>query len=424
MIGGFKSVRAVFGCTLYAFINDVTLADTVHLKNGDIFSGKIISLQNGLCIFDTKYGAAVWVSTSEMKSMAADASYTVHFINGDTAAGRLQLAPDGTTRLNSPTFGLVSVDVDIIQALTRDFADEKSVGKQADKANVGPAAQQYGEDMYEQAPLDFLTGSTVLLAPGQFELDMGAAYTQNRSQYSLGGYFQKSSYVARRLELRTSLRAGLDEGLEGYVTVPVTYSTVQDVSTNEYVRDTDAWEMGDLGFGVQYQLIEESLARPAVSLTFDVTAPTGRKRYNDALNNWKDPLNNGSGHWSVAPGLAFVRSTDPAILFGGLSYRHFFPETIDGYRLKPGWMINSYAGAGLALNEKLSVGSRLSYAYSSKLTADGETIYGSDADPLDLSVSASYRLSGDWVASPELTFGLNDDAGPATLSLNFRRRFN
>lgn len=417
MIGGFNSVRALFGCALYAFAQQGALADTLHLKNGDTFSGKIISLQNGICVFDTKYGAAISVPTRDLTSMATDAPYNIHFNNGDKAVGSLQITASGITILDSPTFGRVQVEADTLQSLTRHFPDEKA-------ATAASAHEQYGEERDEHAPLDFLTGSTVLLSPGQFELDFGAAYTQSRSQYTLGGYFEKSSYAARRLELRTSLRAGLYERVEGYLSVPVTYSSVEEVSTNEYVRDTDAWAVGDIGLGMQYQLIEESLARPAVSLTLDITAPTGRKRYNQAVNNWKDPLNNGSGHWSIAPGLAFVRSTDPAILFGGVNYRRFFAETIDGYRVKPGWMISSYAGLGLALNDKLSVGSRLSYAYSSNLTADGKTIHGSDLDPLDLSVSASYRLSADWVVSPELTFGLNDDAGPATLAMNFRRRFN
>jgi len=122
--------------------------------------------------------------------------------------------------------------------------------------------------------------------------------------------------------------------------------------------------------------------------------------------------------------VAFVRSTDPAILFGGIGYQYAFANTIDGYRIKPGWVLKGYAGVGFALNERLSLGGRLAYAHSANLQADHQTIQGSDADPLELSLSASYRVNDDWVIAPEVTLGLNDDAGPAALSAHFKRRFN
>ena len=264
------------------------------------------------------------------------------------------------------------------------------------------------------------------MSPGEYEVDLGIAYKQNRLQYALpqAGYFQRSAYSAKQLEYRSTLRAGLHEGVEGYLSVPLTYSTVQDVSSNDHVRHTDAWNLADIALGAQYQVIDESARSPAVSLTLDLTAPTGRKRYNDALNRWKDPLNNGSGHWSIAPGLAFVRTTDPAILFGGISYQYYFPNTIDGYHVQPGWVLKSYAGVGFALNEKLSLGTRFSYAYGANMKANHETIYGSDSDPIDLSLGASVRVSNDWVISPGITFGLNDDAGPTVLSIAFKRRFD
>lgn len=59
-------------------------------------------------------------------------------------------------------------------------------------------------------------------------------------------------------------------------------------------------------------------------------------KYNAPWDTWQAPLNKGSGHWSISPGLSFVRITDPAILFGGTSDQHAFRRTIDGYAVKPG----------------------------------------------------------------------------------------
>ncbi len=63
---------------------------------------------------------------------------------------------------------------------------------------------------------------------------------------------------------------------------------IEDVSTNKYIRDTDALDVGDIGLG-------------------------------------------GS----------FTRTVDPAIIFGGIIYSQYFENNIDGYDIDPGWTINS-----------------------------------------------------------------------------------
>jgi hypothetical protein len=391
------------------------------MKNGDVLSGRIISFYDGICIFDTHYGTAINLQTTQVHALETDARYNVTFTSGEQAVGRLIKGAVGGTQLQSTAFGTVSVEVSTIVRLVKLLPNEPRQASAPDAI-----ADSYGQNNDDAPPLDFLTGSTVLLAPGRYELDLGLRYKQSRTQYGLfeAGYFQRSSYSARQLELETSLRAGLFTGVEGYLSVPVTYSHVEDVSTNEYVRSAQAWNMADVRFGGQYQLLNETAQWPALSLTLDMSAPTGNKRYRDPSNTWKDPLDNGSGHWSVAPGLAFVRSTDPAILFGGVNYRHAFADTLDGYRVQPGWVLASYFGVGFALNEKLSLGTRLSYAYSANLKVEGETIRGSDGDPMDITFSVSYRVADNWVVSPLLSIGLNDDAGPAALSMNLKRRLH
>ncbi|MBD8623567.1 transporter [Pseudomonas sp. CFBP 13727] len=396
----------------------VAMADTVHLKNGDSLSGRLISYEGDVCVFSASYGTGLNIPGPEIASLQTDHDYEVRFKNGELASGRLMSNGATLTLLTSTTFGEVEVRMTEIQALTRSFVEERNP-----EAEDVPA--EYGERT-EQPPLDFLVGSTVLLGPGEYEFDMGLVYKQSRRQHNLFdvGYFQKSSYSARVIQFEPTLRAGLFDRLEGHLAVPFTYTSVEDVSSNEYVSTTGAWDLADIGFGVQYQWLDETSAHPALSFTFDIGAPTGRKRYNDAANRWKDPLNNGSGHWNVAPGIAWVRSTDPAILFGGLSYQHFFKSTIDGYAVKPGWALRSYLGAGFALNEKLSIGARFSYSYSANLKADRQIIKGTDIDPADLAFNLSYRLHDDWVVSPQIMLGLNDDAGPASMSLNLKRQFN
>lgn len=404
-----------------AFISlgGTTYADVLHLKNGDVISGKLTTLSDGLCVFNARYGVSISLNSDEISGIFTDDEYEIAFISGEKIKGKLTLSGKNETILVSKTFGETSINPAEIYSMVRVFSpDEQLPISQTQE-------QTFGAEEKESPPLDFLTGSTVLLAPGSYELGMGLLYQQSRRETSLMnvGYFQRSAYTARKLELSLTARAGLYDKVEGWLTLPGTYTYIQDVSTNEYVRDADSWEFGDISFGLQYLLVSESEKSPAVSATVGVSAPTGEKNYYEPISTWLDPLNNGSGHWGLTVGTTFVRTLDPAILFGGLSYSHSFAETIDGYHVAPGWGVNGYFGVGFALNEKLSLGSRLALGYQSTMEVDGVTVEGSDSEPMDLSFSTSYRFADNWVATPQVTFTLNDDAGANAFSLQVARRF-
>jgi|GEM_PF-943911 len=425
-----KIIRSIIFCYILfvsVFIVDDAIADTLHLHNGDVISGNIVTYQDGFCVFSTKYGGAITVITSDIKKIVTDNAYVISLNTGENIQG---IFVSGDTNINtvaSDSFGNIPVSNDKIMSLIKIHPPKESQSSaKAAKSSVEVAETEFGsEDTEKTPPLDFLSGTTVLLQPGKVELDLDFSYKQSRTVYPLtqAGYFQKSSYSARQLEAAASLRAGLWEGSEAWVRVPVIYGKVHDVSSNDWVRSKERVEAGDISFGLQQMLLRENESHPAVSVSLGVSAPTGQKRYRELASTWKDTLDNGSGHWSVTPGISFVRTIDPAILFGGVSYQYFFEEKIDGYRVKPGWSAVGYLGLGFALNEKLSLGTRLSHGYSSEFKADGTTIQGSDFEATDLSFTASYRAWEKLVVSPYVTFGLNRDAGASTFGIRFTRSF-
>lgn len=397
-----------------------TLADTLYTKSGDIISGKLLTFQDGLCLFKTRYGTPITLQSKELAALVTEDSYRMTLVNGDSASGRLVREQDGRNRMQTISFGTIEIQADTILAMTRIF--EPGPG---DETNHPPRSPSLGADRTAKAPIDFLTGSTVLLSPGNTELEFGLQYKQSRSSHSLMnvGYFQMSAQEARQLELATTVRAGLWTGVEGWLTLPLTHTSIEQVSSNQYVRNASQWALGDISAGLQYQLTEEYAEWPAVSLSLSLSAPTGQKHYYHPDDTWLDPLSNGAGHWSLAPGIAFVRSSDPGMLFGGISYRASLGRNIDGYKVRPGDGLTAYLGVGFALNERLSLGSRLSLAHYRNMQVDGQSVAGSSKDPLDLSLSMSYRVFERWTLSPQVTFGLNDEAGPAYISLRMNRRF-
>lgn len=413
--------RYFFSATVVLFLSlsntEISYADTVKLNNGDVISGQLMSYGERVCIFNTRYGAVIRIETESIKSLITDENYNITFINGDSANGKLIQGKNDTVLLDSTTFGKVSINIDSIDTLVRRYDTQTSNEKNIAKESFGK------KDTQKTPPLDFLTGSTVLLAKGQYELELGVTHRQSRDNYALpnAGHFQRSSFTANVFQFNTTLRGGLADGLEGWINLPFTYTSIEQVSTNTFVREKDAWDIADISLGLQYALLQESTLYPAITATLDISTPTGEKKYNDIVNAWLDPLNNGSGHWSIAPGLAFVRTTDPAILYGGFNYRYFLSENISGFKVQPGWMLSGYFGVGFALNNDLSLGTQLSAAYQSNLEADGVEVKGSHLTPLDLSFSASYRLNQKWVAVTQVAFNLNDDAGTPGLSLRLKR---
>lgn len=397
-------------------------ADSIRLVNGDSLTGSLISYDQGVCIFSTSYGAPVKFRAGEISMLAMTGDHELGFADGSVVVGVIAQDAEGETFVESSLLGKIVLRFSEVRSIKKVFSqtDFNKSSLSADHDN------KFGEDSNDDPPLDFLIGSTVLLVPGQYELDFGITYKQSRTKNTLYNIdkFQRSTYSARMLELKTTVRGGLVNGVEGYFSAPVTYSTVEDVSTSKYVRDAKSIGLSDIRAGLQVQLINESLESPSVSLALDISAPTGRKKYRDAATHWIDPLDNGAGHWSIAPGIAFARSVDPVILFGGFSYRHYFSDSFGGRKIQPGWLASGHFGLGIGLNERVSVGARLTYSYNSNMKVDNDTVFGSDSDLIDLSFNASYRLMEGWVVSPNITFGLNADAGTPALGLNLTRRFN
>lgn len=416
----FLSCRSALLLSCCVSLSHAVQADTVYTKSGDIISGRLILFQDGLCLFKTRYGASISLPASELAALATEDRYRMRLANGDTASGRLLRDDNGSNRMQTIGFGVIEIQAEAIEAMTRIFEDPRS-----ETTSSGTDSPVIGENNSRQAPIDFLSGSTVLLGPGKVELEFAMQYKQTRTSHSLidAGYFQLSSQQARQMEMTSTLRAGLWRDVEAWLTFPLTHTGIEQVSTNQYVRHASQWALGDISAGLQYQWWEEDAGRPAVSLSVALSAPTGKKHYYAAEESWRDPLSNGAGHWSMAPGIAFVRSSDPAMLFGGINYRVSRSRRIDGYHVRPGAGLTGYLGMGFAINEQLSLGSRLSFAAYRNMTVDGQAIAGSSKEPLDLSFSMSYRFLDRWTVSPQVTFGLNDEAGPAYVGLRLNRRF-
>ena len=197
--------------------------------------------------------------------------------------------------------------------------------------------------------------------------------------------------------------------------------------------------LGDITLSANYRLFPERETWPDTVLTVGVTAPTGQEPYglswrvlerdDEGFIRFAVPEDEptGNGVWQANVGMSFVKTADPAILFGNFGYIHPFeasfddldnnPETVNPGDVRLGRSFYFGAGLAFAFNERTS----LSLSVSDRLSARARTRYddgdgtwtkviGSDANAGMFNLGVTYALSPNATFVSQLGIGLTPDA--------------
>jgi hypothetical protein len=197
-----------------------------------------------------------------------------------------------------------------------------------------------------------------------------------------------------------------------------------------------------VNFGIAYKFLDESASLPDAVVSLRVKAPTGQDPYGIKLiesptnSNLAVPesLPTGNGVWSVTPGISLVKTFDPAVLFGSLSYTHNFEDsfsdispnvnqTVPG-KVSLGDSFQLGAGVAFALNEKMSMSFSVSDLVQRKSKvkqsgSDWQSVVSSDANAGYFNVGMTIAASDNLTIVPNLAIGMTDDAPDFTFSLKF-----
>ena len=200
--------------------------------------------------------------------------------------------------------------------------------------------------------------------------------------------------------------------------------------------------LGDISAGLSYKFLDESASRPDAVFSLRVKAPTGVEPYGIKLDqvpgntnlNVPDDLPTGNGIWSITPGISLVKTLDPAIIFGNLSYTYNLEESFSDIspqrgsrvpgKVDLGDWLQFGVGTAFALNERMSLSLSFSELLSqkSRLKPQGQpwqSITGSDANAAYFNIGMTYALSNDLTVVPNLSIGLTPDAPDFSFSLKF-----
>ncbi|WP_300627946.1 hypothetical protein [Pseudomonas sp.] len=296
---------------------------------------------------------------------------------------------------------------------------------------------------------------------GKFSVETGITYARyDARQLTLNGFLALDSIFLGNINLDRiksdswtldlTGRYNLDNRWQFDLNVPVVYrdSTYQSggagndaTATSEGSATRDP-TLGDVNVGVAYKFHDETPSLPDAVVSVRVKAPTGKEPFgiklvrqpsNDNLY-LPESLPTGNGVWSVTPGISLVKTFDPTVLFGSLSYTHNFEDSFDdissevnqkvGGKVRLGDSFQFSVGVAFALNEKMSMSFSVSdlVQRKSKLKPSGgdwQSVVSSDANAGYFNVGMTIAASDNLTIVPNLAIGMTDDAPDFTFSLKF-----
>jgi len=315
-----------------------------------------------------------------------------------------------------------------------------------------------------------------LLKPNAFQIDTNLSFTYGEvTRLIISGFSVLPLIILGDLESeRTrnnvlspalSLRYGFLKDLQGDVRVPLVYqhqmrtrlSNAQSTLVNE---EATQFGLGDIEFGLTYQLLYERGWSPDLSISLRARAPVGRSQFDifetmaeqGAFANIEDFVSRlnaeglpiGSGYWGTTVSIGLSKAFDPIVLFGSIGYSYNLEQSgtiivITGEPveagvllrpqavwadLKPGDSIFFSAGAAVALTGQVTVNFSFSDRITSSTKQNGVKIAGSNSNVGQFSAGFTLGLTRGVTVEFGGSIGITADAPSFGLSLGVVKTFD
>ncbi|MGO4409290.1 MULTISPECIES: transporter [unclassified Brevundimonas] len=281
-------------------------------------------------------------------------------------------------------------------------------------------------------------GIAVLTQPGKLTVDLSAEYTRSSA----------NRLVFRGIEIVPGVQIGVIEANEadrdtGVTTIAGKYGVTSrmevelrapyvwrnDTITTVQQRDQAVTRtidlsgdgIGDVEGAVRYQINGGERGRPIFIASLRVKSDTGKGPFEIPRDEFgvATRLATGSGFWGVEPSVSFLYPSDPAVIFGSLSYFSHLSRNIDKTegdihigRVDPGDAIGMSIGFGFSLNPRFSYSLGYKHSYIRPTTSELNDIT-EKSDSLQvgaLQFGMSYLLSDRFSLNGNFEFGVTKDA--------------
>ena len=328
---------------------------------------------------------------------------------------------------------------------------------------VGQAPQR---DAKPPAVAPIFEAPGVLTARGKYVLEPSLQFGYSSSnRVALVGYTIIPALLVGLIDVREikrntttatlSGRYGLSNRTELELRLPYIYRSDSTVSRElftgtavEKVFDVSGRALGDVELSVRHQVNDGGMDKPYYVAGLRVKSRTGRDPFevvtdcvrrcvgeNASGTGLPLELPTGSGFYGVQPSLTWLYPTDPAVLFGSVSYLHNFERKNLSRRvlngeleplgtIKPGGVIGFNFGVGLALNEKTSISFGYDHSSIARTRQNGTPSPGSVRTQLGtLLLGLSYRLNPKRTVNISVGAGLTRDTPDVSLLVRLPTNF-
>jgi hypothetical protein len=290
-------------------------------------------------------------------------------------------------------------------------------------------AEQLGEEP-EQEPLQFLRQVTPLLAPGQWQFDVGVQYlfaeTLFPSIVGAPALLTETRVRQRLLTVPLELRYGLTQRAQLFVNAPVGWSNTE-LAYIDFDESTSTGGIADVTAGVTYLLRQGSNSRPDIIGTIATTAPTGNagSLITSSLFNPQSQL--GQGFWAVSGNLLVVHTCDPLVIFYGLGARFRFSRDFsdltdvfpgDQYNVNPGEEYSYQLGIGFAVTPRITLSTVLLGGYVVEDRINGDRLELGNLEPIRMRFATTIARPCN-IVEPYANIGMTDDAPDAILGVTW-----
>ena len=311
-------------------------------------------------------------------------------------------------------------------------------------AMATPDQEGYNEeDRKARAVLDraLIQRGGLLLPSGTLELETSASYYDASSDaISIEGFSILpvlvvgnivSDRVRRQVALSTlTARMGLPWNFQLDVRTPYGYELVRDVTADSRETSQRAKGLGDVQVSLSHQLAREHGGLPDLLATASFKTKTGKDPF--GLGNNEIAL--GTGFYGAQGRITAVKSSDPMVFFGSLSYAYnvpagkMIPDPNNAAQqilahFEPGDTSGFQLGSIMAVNPETSLTVAWDQSFTRGTNVNGVRIPGSYL------VGGTLRLGGSYIYSPgkiidlSLGVGLTRDVPNIQFTVGMPLRF-
>lgn len=296
-------------------------------------------------------------------------------------------------------------------------------------------------------------------------IDWGISDTYyDRRQLQLSGFLALDAIFLGNLNLGQTkshqltsdvdVRYGLTSRINVDVDVPYVYRTSSFIvggagGAASSLSDASGTShaLGDVNFGIYYQFLKETQNLPDVVGSLRVKTPSGTSPFGIKLrqidpNNTNlvapDTLPTGTGFWSITAGMSVLKTYDPIVLFGSLSYTYNVARSFADIssvvgqtqpaKVKLGDIVQIGGGVALAFSERdsASIAYTLAFEPETKTRAPGDVwqkVPGSQTSASTLSFGLNHVFNKHLTMNASVAVGLTPDAPNFVVGVRFPYTF-